>query len=99
MSVSSVSSMFKEETGSTVYDYLTGLRMKKACTLLCETQLKISEIADQVGYRNENSFIRVFCKHKQVTPGKFREISKCSNEYADRPKGQYAGVLEDKYED
>ncbi len=40
MSVSSVSSMFKEETGSTVYDYLTGLRMKKACTLLCETQLK-----------------------------------------------------------
>lgn len=26
MSVSSVSSMFKEETGSTVYDYLTGMR-------------------------------------------------------------------------
>ncbi|MEC0234824.1 AraC family transcriptional regulator [Paenibacillus kribbensis] len=99
MSVSSVSSMFKEETGSTVYDYLTGLRMKKACALLCETHLKISEIADRVGYRNENSFIRVFRKHKQVTPGKFREISKYSNEYADRPKDRYAGVLEDKYED
>lgn len=86
MSVSSVSSMFKEETGTTVYDYLTGLRVKKACTLLCETHLKIGEIAEQVGYRNENSFIRVFRKHKQVTPGKFRQISKSSNEYADRSK-------------
>ncbi|MMZ46323.1 HTH-type transcriptional regulator YesS [compost metagenome] len=87
MSVSSVSSMFKEETGTTVYDYLTGLRVKKACTLLCETHLKIGEIAEQVGYRNENSFIRAFRKHKQVTPGKFRQISKSSNEYADRSKG------------
>ncbi len=99
MSVSSVSSMFKEETGSTVYDYLTGLRVKKACALLCETHLKIAEIADQVGYRNENSFIRVFRKHKQVTPGKFREISKCSNRYADPPKGRHFGDLEDKFED
>ncbi|WP_342414986.1 AraC family transcriptional regulator [Paenibacillus sp. FSL R10-2782] len=99
MSVSSVSSMFKEETGSTVYDYLTGLRMKKACVLLRETHLKIAEIADQVGYRNENSFIRVFRKHKQVTPGKFREISKCSNGYADPPKGRHFGDLEDKFED
>ncbi|WP_339200568.1 AraC family transcriptional regulator [Paenibacillus sp. FSL P2-0322] len=99
MSVSSVSSMFKEETGTTVYDYLTGLRVKKACTLLCETHLKIGEIAEQVGYRNENSFIRVFRKHKQVTPGKFRQISKSSNEYADRSKGRYFGEIEDKYED
>ncbi|MFK4344785.1 MULTISPECIES: AraC family transcriptional regulator [unclassified Paenibacillus] len=99
MSVSSVSSMFKEETGSTVYDYLTGLRVKKACALLCETHLKIAEIADQVGYRNENSFIRVFRKHKQVTPGKFREINRCSNGYADPPKGRHFGNLEDKFED
>ncbi|MGG1672377.1 AraC family transcriptional regulator [Paenibacillus sp. NRS-1783] len=99
MSVSSVSSMFKEETGCTVYDYLTGLRMKKACALLCETHLKIAEIADQVGYRNENSFIRVFRKHKQVTPGKFREINRCSNGYADPPKGRHFGDSEDKFED
>jgi AraC-like DNA-binding protein len=39
MSVSSVSSMFKEETGSTVYDYLIGLRMEKACVLLHDTHL------------------------------------------------------------
>jgi AraC-like DNA-binding protein len=61
--------------------------------------LKIGEIAEQVGYRNENSFIRVFRKHKQVTPGKFRQISKSSNEYADRSKGRYFGEIEDKYED
>lgn len=99
MSVSSVSSMFKEETGTTVYDYLTGLRVKKACILLCETHLKIGEIAEQVGYRNENSFIRVFRKYKQVTPGKFRQINKSSNEYANRSKDRRFGEIEDKHED
>ncbi|TQR97429.1 AraC family transcriptional regulator [Paenibacillus ottowii] len=97
MSVSSVSSMFKEETGTTVYDYLTALRVKKACILLCETHLKIGEIAEQVGYRNENSFIRVFRKYKQVTPGKFRQINKSSNEYADRSENRCFGEIEDKH--
>ncbi|KZE73109.1 AraC family transcriptional regulator [Paenibacillus jamilae] len=97
MSVSSVSGMFKEETGTTVYDYLTALRVKKACILLCETHLKIGEIAEQVGYRNENSFIRVFRKYKQVTPGKFRQINKSSNEYADRSENRCFGEIEDKH--
>jgi len=85
MSVSSVSAIFKEETGSTLYDYLTHLRMSRACQLLLDTELKISEIAGQVGYQNENSFIRTFRKHKATTPGKFREIHKSTNRHADPP--------------
>ncbi|MGW8956984.1 hypothetical protein [Paenibacillus sp. NPDC055715] len=45
---------------------MTGLRVKKACALMRETHLKIAEIADQVGYRNENDFNCVFRKHKQL---------------------------------
>lgn len=95
MGVSSVSTIFKEETGTTVYDYLTNLRIDKACELLQDSSLRIAEIALQVGYQNENSFIRVFRKIKSTTPGKFRENSKSSNAYADRPKPRRSGVSED----
>lgn len=95
MSVSSVSSMFKEETGTTVYDYLTHLRIAKACELLRESDYKIASIASMVGYQNENSFIRVFRKIKAVTPGKFRESSKSSSRYAGLPKPRHSGIFED----
>ncbi|MDQ0196519.1 helix-turn-helix domain-containing protein [Paenibacillus wynnii] len=95
MGVSSVSTIFKEETGTTVYDYLTNLRIDKACELLKDSSLKIADIALLVGYQNENSFIRVFRKNKSITPGKFRENSKYSNEYADQPKPRHSGVSED----
>ncbi|MNO29775.1 HTH-type transcriptional regulator YesS [compost metagenome] len=95
MGVSSVSTIFKEETGSTVYDYLTNLRVDKACELLQDSSMKIADIALQVGYQNENSFIRAFRKIKSTTPGKFRESSKYASGYADRPKPRHSGVSED----
>ncbi|WP_019914181.1 helix-turn-helix domain-containing protein [Paenibacillus sp. HW567] len=95
LGVSSVSTIFKEETGTTVYDYLTNLRIDKACELLQDSSLRIADIALQVGYQNENSFIRAFRKIKSTTPGKFRESSKYSSEYADRPKARHSGVSDD----
>ncbi|AFH61456.1 helix-turn-helix domain-containing protein [Paenibacillus caseinilyticus] len=95
MSISSVSSMFKEETGSTIYDYLTHLRIGRACRLLEETPMKIAEIAQRVGYQNENSFIRAFRKVKTVTPGRYREGIKSSGGYADRPNPRSSGISED----
>jgi len=74
LSTSSVSSIFKQETGYSIYEYLTKLRIEKAAELLTGTSLKIAEIAASVGYQNENSFIRSFRKAKSVTPGKFREM-------------------------
>lgn len=96
MSISSVSSIFKEETGSTVYDYLTTLRIEKACELLQDSSLKIADIAGLVGYQNENSFIRTFRKQKSVTPGKYRETFKSSSGYADPPNADNAGVFDDQ---
>lgn len=95
LGVSSVSTIFKEETGTTLYDYLTNLRIEKACGLLQGSTLKVAEIAQLVGYQNENSFIRVFRKSKSLTPGKFRENSKSSRQYADLPKPHGSGVSDD----
>ena len=96
MSISSVSSIFKEEMGSTVYDYLTTLRIEKACELLQDSSLKIADIAGLVGYQNENSFIRTFRKQKSVTPGKYRETFKSSSGYADPPNADNAGFFDDQ---
>jgi AraC-like DNA-binding protein len=65
---------FKQETSHTVYEYMTNLRIEESKRLLSETELKIFEIAEMVGYQNENSFIRSFRNTMGMTPGRFREM-------------------------
>ncbi|MFD0675880.1 MULTISPECIES: helix-turn-helix domain-containing protein [unclassified Paenibacillus] len=73
LSVYQANQLFKQETGQTVYDYFTKLRIEHSEMLLKETDYKIFEIAEMVGYQNENSFIRVFRNMKSMTPGKYRD--------------------------
>ncbi|MDI9483208.1 MAG: helix-turn-helix domain-containing protein, partial [Bacillota bacterium] len=42
---------------------------------LLETNMKISEIADRLKYKNSENFIRFFKKITGVTPGKYRKIN------------------------
>ncbi|MDP4098508.1 AraC family transcriptional regulator [Paenibacillus sp. P96] len=74
ISVSLASQLFKQEMNETIHGYFTRLRMEHACELLIRTDYKISEIATMVGYQHENSFIRVYRKYKDITPGKYREM-------------------------
>ncbi|MFB5678455.1 AraC family transcriptional regulator [Paenibacillus terreus] len=74
ISVSLASQLFKQEMNETIHGYFTRLRMERACELLIRTDYKISEIAMMVGYQHENSFIRVYRKYKDITPGKYREM-------------------------
>ncbi|MCZ8522429.1 MULTISPECIES: helix-turn-helix domain-containing protein [Paenibacillus] len=76
ISISLASQLFKQETGETIHDYLTGLRVERAGELLLQTPSKIADIATMVGYQHENSFIRVFRKYKDITPGRYRELMK-----------------------
>jgi two-component system, response regulator YesN len=72
ISPSQANSIFKQETGNAIYDYITQVRMDKAQELLMNTNLKVIEISEKVGYASENSFIRNFKKLKGVTPGKYK---------------------------
>ncbi|MFA9557666.1 AraC family transcriptional regulator [Evansella sp. AB-rgal1] len=76
ISVSLASQIFKDIMNETIYGYFTKLRMDYAAELLLNTEEKMSTIAMKVGYQHENSFIRVFRKYKDVTPGKYREMTK-----------------------
>nr|WP_306813107.1 helix-turn-helix domain-containing protein [Paenibacillus soyae] len=74
ISSSLASQVFKQETGETIYNYLTNLRMERAAELLARTDDRLSDIAQMVGYQHENSFIRTFRKCKDITPGKYRDM-------------------------
>ncbi len=71
-SPSHISRLFKKITGVNFIDFLTELRMKKAISLLKESEEKISDIGLKVGYINPNSFMRVFKKYTGMTPSECR---------------------------
>lgn len=65
------STLFREQTGQTPYNYLTALRIKKASTLLKTTNVSVSEVACSVGIDSQN-FSRVFKKETGMKPSEFK---------------------------
>lgn len=66
------STLFKKETGTTLINYLTDVRMDKAKELLKNTDDKTYVIAEKVGYTEPNYFSYVFKKKFQVSPSLYR---------------------------
>lgn len=68
-----VSDLFKKKTGISFTHYVTQVRIKKAELLLSNTTLKITEIANRVGFNDPNYFSTVFRKALDVSPAQFRK--------------------------
>ncbi|MEK3942310.1 helix-turn-helix domain-containing protein [Paenibacillus sp. FSL H3-0310] len=68
-----LSSIFKEKTNINFSEYLNNLRIERAKELLMNLELRIQDIALQVGYQNVNSFIRMFKRCAGITPGEYRK--------------------------
>jgi AraC-like DNA-binding protein len=67
-----LSRLFKQVTGMNFIDYVTELRIDKAKELLSHSDMKVNEIAEQVGLQ-PSYFIRLFKRFEQITPGQYRE--------------------------
>ena len=72
MAESSFSRYFRRATGNTFTDFLTGLRITKACQLLLQTDKLINTVCYEVGFRNIAHFNRRFLEFKGVTPTEYR---------------------------
>lgn len=66
-----ISSLFKRYMNSNFKEYLVGLRMKEACKLLENTDLKSYEISAMVGYPNPQYFSVLFKKYVGETPTQY----------------------------
>lgn len=67
---------FKEYTGKNFVNYLKEVRLKEAKRLLDETDMKIIEISEAVGYENDKHFMKTFKYLYSVTPSEYRKNMK-----------------------
>lgn len=65
-----LSSLFKEEKGISLPDYINMVRVEKAKELLSKRQ-NVNDVAIAVGFKTSGSFIRVFKKQEGQTPGQW----------------------------
>jgi AraC-like DNA-binding protein len=64
--------MFKKATGINFTDYLSRVRIEKAKNLLLNPNLRVSEIAFEVGFQSLTHFNRVFKKILGQSPTQYR---------------------------
>ncbi|MDO5409652.1 MAG: response regulator [Lachnospiraceae bacterium] len=72
VSPSYFSSIFKQETGQSFINYLTKVRMDKACELLRCTTLRIVDVGERVGYSDSHYFSATFKKVIGKTPKEYK---------------------------
>lgn len=72
MSPNHFSKIFSQETGMTFVEYLTQRRMQRAKELLRTTDIKISDVGYDVGYKDFHYFYNLFKKLEGCTPRDYR---------------------------
>jgi len=75
----SLSKAFKQIAGINFIDYLTQLRIEKAKELLIQSDMKINDIAESVGYRH-SYFNRIFKKQIGIPPSQYRKLKQDANQ-------------------
>ncbi|MCL2179706.1 MAG: helix-turn-helix domain-containing protein [Treponema sp.] len=68
------STVFKEEMGENLSNYLNRLRVEKAAAMLVTTNMPICEIAGACGFEDQSWFSKIFKNNTGLTPGKYREL-------------------------
>jgi signal transduction histidine kinase/ligand-binding sensor domain-containing protein/DNA-binding response OmpR family regulator len=61
----------KSATGQTTVEFIRDVRMKRAAQLLTQTQMRVSEVAFQVGIADEKYFRKTFQKIYGVVPSEY----------------------------
>ena len=69
-----LSRTFKAVTGFTLIEYVNLTRIKQAQRLLKETDHKIIDIAEAVGFESIGHFDRIFKKIAATTPMTYRKL-------------------------
>jgi two-component system response regulator YesN len=68
-----MNSVFKKKFGTTVGQYITMVRINAAKELIMDRSIKLSEVADMVGYNDAGYFTKVFRKNVGMSPKDYRE--------------------------
>lgn len=82
MNTSYFSKLFHEQMGCIFSNYLINVRVEKAKMMLTQTNMKLYDIAEAVGYTNVQYFSTIFKEKEGLTPSAFRQMrSAVKDEY------------------
>lgn len=70
---------FRELLGQSPIHYLAEWRMQLAANLLVATELRLSAVAEQIGYSSEAAFSRAFHRHVGKSPAQWRAVGRGLN--------------------
>lgn len=73
LSSSYICTLFKNETGKTLNQYITDYRVEQAKKLLVDPRNKITDISTKVGYSDGSYFGKIFKKQVGVSPSEYRD--------------------------
>lgn len=76
ISKSYLSRIFREVTGFSVNEYRNLARVRKARELLLNSEYSVTEVSEVLGFESVTYFERVFKKHTDKTPLKYRKETK-----------------------
>ena len=69
-----VAGLLREYAGVSYKDYVTRLRIRRACGLLRESDMPIAEIHSETGYSSASHFVKVFRQATGMTPSAYRSL-------------------------
>lgn len=72
LSSSYANQCFSTECNCTIYEYITQCRITQAKKLLAETDIKVSSVAELVGYNGKTSFYLAFKRNVGISPAEYR---------------------------
>ncbi|TBL75684.1 response regulator transcription factor [Paenibacillus thalictri] len=71
-----LSTIFKQETGVTINEYMMWVRIEKAKEMILNTNKRIVDISAAVGYTDPAYFTKVFKRHTGINPSEYKTIIK-----------------------
>lgn len=72
ISNSRLSVLFKQDTGITINQFITGIRIERAKELLLQGNYKVYEVAEQVGYVTSQYLSKIFYRETGCYPAEYK---------------------------
>lgn len=73
LSRSYLSSIFKEETGQSLFSYINQVRVEKSKLYLLDNNVSLVDVAALCGFEDQSYFTKVFKKETGLSPKKYRD--------------------------
>lgn len=73
LSPSHLSTIFKQELGCTILEFVTKVRIEEAKVLLRDPKYNVIEAAYSLGFKDPGYFTKVFKRSEGITPSEYRE--------------------------